>query len=752
MPNVPGKPLWHFHCSRYPRMLPITIMYFRYLGVFATGPFSAVAAQLSFSGFQSPRAALCWTAFLVTFSLPMWLLLRANRWGKAAGWIALALAGQACSLQLLWAGPELRLQLFYGWQVLLKSYQGIFLLALLVQTGIVLWAIKARWAQVKRLLRNIVTLPALAVALALECYAATTIEPGVARAFVGKGFIREAAMHATKAGLGLLVLAVGAGLTAFAATSIPESRWANINTYWQRLDKRRLPWFCALWVVVVSSLLAWLALGRMPHVPDEVGYLFQAKYFSIGRLYLQPPADSSALSAPFQLADGSRWYNVVPPGWPAILAVGVRVSVPWLINPLLGGIAILLAHRLVQRLYNRQVADGTVLLLSLSPWLLFLSASLMPHALALVCALLGLLGVERARETGSLVWAGIAGLAVGTLLHVRSLEAIIVAVVAGLWWLSAGWKKMRFAALMTTCAVGMVMVGLYLAYDRALTGDPWQIPMNKFLDQTYYKGADRLGFGRGVGNFGWTGLDALPGHGPIDVVMNTNQNIYLANFEQFGWSCGSLLFVFLMLVRGRVRDDSLMWGLIFATWCGLSLYWFSGGPDFGPRYWYLMVVPIAVLTIRGAQFLASRLQARNVSPLASQGVWAFVVLASLLGFLNLVPWRTLDKYHNYRGVGSDIRRLESQYHFGRSLILVRGPGWPDYAAAIPFNPPDVDTNAPGPIFARDLNPESRRNLTEHYADRPVWIVAGPTETGAGFSVIAGPISPKQAESIELSQY
>src|ERR1700730_4228283 len=234
--------------------------------------------------------------------------------------------------------------------------------------------------------------------------------------------------------------------------------------------------------------------------------------------------------------------------------------------------------------------------------------------------------------------------------------------------------------------------------------------------------------------------------------MNTNQNIYLANFEQFGWACGSLLFVFFLLVRRRAREDSLMWGLILATWCGLSLYWFSGGPDFGPRYWYLMVVPIPVLTIRGAQLLASQLETRNVSRLASQRVWAFIVLASLLGFVNLVPWRSLDKYLNYRGVRSDIRRLGSQYHFGRSLIFVRGPAWPDYAAAIPFNPPTLDTNEPGPIFARDLSPESRQRLLENYKDRPIWFVAGPSETGVRFNVLAGPISPKQAEAIKLCQY
>jgi len=53
--------------------------------------------------------------------------------------------------------------------------------------------------------------------------------------------------------------------------------------------------------------------------------------------------------------------------------------------------------------------------------------------------------------------------------------------------------------------------------------------------------AELMMTGRDVGDFGWTGLDALPDQGSIDVVMNTNQNLYLMNFDLLGWISGSLL-------------------------------------------------------------------------------------------------------------------------------------------------------------------------------------------------------------------
>jgi len=697
-------------------------------------------------GFDSPLPAVYWTAAVVAAGVVLWAVLRARSWGAASFWIALALAGQACSLQLLWVGPDIRLQLFYGWSNLLRSYQGVFLVTLLLQTAIVAYGLRQSWAKLKGRCPRVFGWPGGLVFFALQAYAATTIQPGVAQAFVGSGFARQAVLYGTKVALGLLVFGTGAANLALAAARVPPELWERISRRWRKTDRAWLPWLCALWVVAVSSVLAWFALERMPHVPDEVAYIFQAKYLATGRLYLSAPPDSQALYCPFQIVEGNKWYGAPPPGWPLVFAVGFLAGVPWLVNPLLGGVAVLLAHRLVQQLYERDVADGVALLLAGSPWLLFLSASYMPHPTAVLCLLVALLGVQHARETGSLVWGVISGLALGALLHVRPLEAVAVAFVAGLWWLSAGWRKLRFAALLVAALAGLMMTGLFLLYNRTLTGDPLLVPLTKFTDQTYYPGSNRLGFGPDIGNWGWTGLDALPGHGPIDVFMNTSQNLYLMNFELFGWASGSLLLVFLAFVCRRLREDGMMWGLLLILWAAMSLYWFSGGPDFGPRYWYPMILPAAVLTVRGARALIERLRASGLSSADSQRVWAFVALASLLGVVNLLPWRSLDKYHNYRGVRADIRWLEGKHHFGHSLVLVRGPEWPDYASAFPFNPATFNREAPGPIYARELGPTSTERLRNYYEDRPVWVLAGPTETGNGFQVVERPSSSSAERS------
>ncbi|MBI3661476.1 MAG: hypothetical protein HY234_00275 [Acidobacteria bacterium] len=702
------------------------------------------ASPVLFGHFVFP-ASLGWAMAAVALSVPVWLALRAKGWGAAAGWTALALAGQACALQLFEVGWRIRLQMFYGWSELLHNWRGVFLLTLAVQALVVAWGAWRRLWPGMAVARRVIPFPALLAVLAVMAYASATIAPEVAQAYVSGGFAPKLLLHATKIALGLAILLVGTANLALTAVTMPTAAWDRLAALWRGRNSARLPWLAALWVVAVSSLLCWFALDAMPHVPDEAAYIYQARYVAEGKLFLPLPPDPQSFGIPFMFADGAKWYSPFPAGWAAVLAIGVRLGVPWLVNPLLGGLAILLAHALVRRLYNRDIADGTVLLLAASPWLLFMSANFMAHTASLALGLLGLLGVARARDEGSVGGAAVAGLAFGGLLHIRPLEAVIMAGVAGVWWLSCGWKKLRLAALMATAFTGLVMTGLFLAYNQALTGSPARLPLDKWTDTTYGVGSNRLGFGKDIGNWGWKGLDALPGHGPIDVVMNTNQNLHLLNFEQFGWACGSLVFVLLLPFAGRRRNDALMWGLAAGTVGGLSLYWFSGGPDFGARYWYQMIVPLAVLTVRGAMEYAPRLEKAASAPESGGAgrVWAFVLLASALGTLNVVPWRALDKYHHYRGVRPELRALSEEKQFGRNLVIVRGKVWPDMGPAAWLNPVRFDRDAADTIYALDPGPEGIERLRSYYADRPVWIVAGGTLTGGAARVLAGPIAPGQ---------
>jgi hypothetical protein len=73
---------------------------------------------------------------------------------------------------------------------------------------------------------------------------------------------------------------------------------------------------------------------------------------------------------------------------------------------------------------------------------------------------------------------------------------------------------------------------------------------------------------------------------------------------------------------------------------------------------------------------------------------------------------------------------------------VRGEEHPDYASAAAYNPLNVYADVP--IYVYDRSEVVQREVIEAYSDRPVWILNGPTLTGRGYQVIAGPLSAEKA--------
>ncbi len=86
---------------------------------------------------------------------------------------------------------------------------------------------------------------------------------------------------------------------------------------------------------------------------------------------------------------------------------------PWLVNPVLAALSVLLAHAIASRMAGRDQADLVAMMMGASPWLLAMSASLMTHTLTLFLMLLAwwLLLMAGDRSRGALRRIFTAGLA-----------------------------------------------------------------------------------------------------------------------------------------------------------------------------------------------------------------------------------------------------------------------------------------------------------------------------------------------------
>lgn len=638
----------------------------------------------------------------------------------ASAWLALLIVGQAASLQWIEAGPSVRYQHYLAWDELAR--EPMALLVILAQTVLVSVALargRRRWIAGARRL-GWVRLGAVAAALFLVS------------AVPSRELARYAGELPLAYGLALLNLAT----IGLAVAAIPDDRLRALGAKaanW--LGRTRGPgksprpdrfvWLTAAGVTLVTAGLGAFVYEYHPHLPDEVVYLYHARYFADGLLELPTPPVPEAFEIDLMSYEPDRWFSPVPPGWPAVLAIGARLGMPWLVNPILAGLGILVAYLFVWELYDRATARGTILLLALSPWYLFTAMSLMTHTSSLVAALVAAWAAARWSRAGRLSWLLLAGAFTGVVSLIRPLEAVAVggAIVLGL---AASVGILRVVRPALAFGIAAMAVGaIVLPYNAHFTGSATKFPIMAYTDAKYGPGVNDLGFGPNRG-MDWP-LDPFPGHGPADAVVNTMLNASATNVELFGWAGGSLVAVFAFVAFRRFRPADGILAIFVLLTLGLhSLYWFSGGPDFGARYWFLIIVPLAALT---ARFVDTAEAGRARLGLAAAGL----TLASLVCF---TPWRAVDKYHGYRGMRPDIRRIADREGFEAVLVLVRG-SQTDYASAAVYNP--LDLSADEPVYAWDRDPEVRRRLLDEYYDRLVYLVDGPTVTGEGFQIAAGPL-------------
>jgi len=646
-----------------------------------------------------------------------------RRW-QASGWLfALALVAQGAALQLIFAPPYDMYQFVRPPAAIAGSWRAVCLAAVLAHGVYVGWACLRAWPGLWQRIRSRLGWLQLVVLLGFLLNAAILVSTDGLQ----YGFGVFIVLWVAAAGVLNLMLAVRA-LPDGAVEAFRQSVESWQSGARGAALARWLPWGLAIAVVAAAAFIALVVYEGVPHISDSISYLFQAKYFGMGRLYLPPPPDDVSFRISHVVNDGGKWYAYGFPGWPAVLSLGVLAGAPWLVNPLLGGVTVLLAHRWVARLYDVRIANATVLLLAASPWFLYMSGSFMGHTLSVALALAALVLVEDARR-GGVWWRGLgAGAALGLLFLTRPLEGIVMSLAVGLRIFGAGGERPPFRIVLPIC-LGAILVGSAIfPYNQVLTGDPLYPPQLKNADTVWGKGVDRMGFGPEIGNVGWVHHDPLPGHSPINAVLNANKNFYAANLELFGWSFGSLVFVALALVlKGWARNDLLSWGTISVVLLATALYWHPGGPDFGARYWYQLMIPFIILTVRGAQLFAERFAGAGGMAVARTHVALFVIAASILATVNFVPWRAAGKYHHYKGRTDDIALLARERGFAQgALVFVRSlsdvpeDNENDYPSAFILNAADL--SGPATVYVRYLGPEKLAKLRELFPGRPVWVI------------------------------
>lgn len=350
-------------------------------------------------------------------------------------------------------------------------------------------------------------------------------------------------------------------------------------------DKR----WVALWGAIAGLLAGWAArvpLGGVAHVSDEVAYTLQARLFAAG-MRVGPAADnSSMLMYPFWTTEPAS-YSPFPPGWPALLASGERIGVPWLVNPLLVMFIPLVIWRLTLRWSDRRTARLAVMIFALSPGVWLMAASRMAHtSVLLALGLIAVVAVER--PSAWRAWA-VGGVAAGYIVLARPFDALLLA--APLLLIGLAGTRRWVTRLAWGGAPALAAVALLLD-NQLLTGEWWSFPMNDWFDawRPDRQGCNRLGFGAEIGCAPTLGSF---GHTPLKALKLTWTGLLRLDSLLLGVPGGLLLAIW----GARKLSPRWPWLIAAALLLAYSLYW-SPGRAYGARFYHplMLILPIAIAT------------------------------------------------------------------------------------------------------------------------------------------------------------
>ena len=535
-------------------------------------------------------------------------------------------------------------------------------------------------------------------------------------------------------------------------------QWAGIEGRLRRLRPSRVsaPEGVLIYLIAVAAFGVLVYIARnvnqgMPHVPDEVSYVFQAKILASFHLTapIPPVRDAFEFFYPSLLVDsGGRWASIYPFGHPMMLAIGQLAGAVWMVPPILGALSIVLIYAVGKRIHGTQVGIIAAALLAFSPFFQMTASNLMSHNTAVFYILACLFLITVNWRSKSLSY-GLAGVCFGLLLNTRPLTATALVPPFALLFLHdlVSDRGQRAAILRRSVAFAagvLLMVGALYLYSLGTTGS---------LDTGY--GAN-------------TNLETVIGFGEKNSVARGMQNeqVQLAALLPIlnGWPLiVGLAFLFLPFTLGSRShwDVFLLAGALFAI--GIWTAYESSGLMHGPRYWYEAMPFLMLLAARGLVLLGERvaywasLMRRSTNtreePIVLARALSCGLLAVLLGmsvhgwmlgrhyetgWADYVP-RTISELKGFNGADDRLLRKAQEMDLHNALVLVKTCGsWQCYGTVFWRNAWDFNGDI---IYARDVPQMRTPEALARYSGRQVYLADYGKGTIVPYDLPLGPLRP-----------
>lgn len=404
--------------------------------------------------------------------------------------------------------------------------------------------------------------------------------------------------------------------------------------------KLTLTLFCTMHLSI-AVFLSFFVLDCIPHTSDGVFYLFQAKTFSSGHLALATPKYGPFLAMNQILMHEGRWFSMYPPGWPALLMVGVFIGKPWLINALLSTALVFVIYLSGREMYGERVGLLAALLAMPSPFLMVLATSFYSHiSCALFCTIY-LLCVLKAVKNDNFRWYMLAGGSLAVAFLIRPYTGVVFGTPGVVFLLYLLILKRRSAAIgraILLAAPIIMAVCVLMGYNLKTAGDPLKLGYNLRFGTLNSPGfgeridRDNAGDDSFTGEFVPTTLRHTPWRG----LMILQSNWAYINYFLFGWPIPSLIFLMSWFLScGPSKREKIVLSSIGALVFGYFL-WHARTPG---RVMTESLPWIIVMTARSIEQCHEKCKSGVVNRTGILSVVTICVLYTVVVFypLNLIP-------------------------------------------------------------------------------------------------------------------
>lgn len=463
---------------------------------------------------------------------------------------------------------------------------------------------------------------------------------------------------------------------------LPSTITTKINQCLSKLSalnyKKCLAIACAL-VFVLANLISLIANQHLPAYAEGVVQLFQGRLLAMGKL-AQPISFSREFFEFPLLNMDTHWYSTLAPGQSFLLALGNKLGISWLINPVLGSLVLVTLYLLVNKVYGFATAMLATLFMIFSPLYLSLSASHLSHLPFILFFLLALLFYHNNLENPGKLYPILSGLCWGLAALTRPLSALAVALpfivhLIRQSFFAKATIGLRMRPLFVLAGL-IIPLGLLITYNQILPGNPWRTGLNLL--------------GKGL-------------ESPLQGLFYIMNNLW--NFNEGLWGLViPAFFLILIWVLVATQLEALDYLLLWTIFCLVAFNFLAYDTRLGLVNPLIIATPlVAILSARAIMSLPRAMtrfgfSPQNIKPLLALGL---SICCMVLLSVKLPPLLHAGDSHRH-----NLAQLIKEENPGKSIIFL--PQKP-YRKTFAHNRPDLSNDI---IFARHLKSYNRKLMRE----------------------------------------